>query len=195
MQAASSAENADLSFDSIEIMDPRIFQNLNLAEIKAMLQNLHQQVKAVDDSISHVYHGSVASLRLAAVKAIETSSVSTMSLAKRYHGSKRAVSNTFRSDIGTPNKKTDDISGKYSLNSLGANVSSEPPSFDVDEEASSNSDIESLVYDVKVKVKIRAYAPSLLHDIRRMDGVSISELIESLSPVFNRQAIFKTNQS
>ena len=81
------------------------------------------------------------------------------------------------------------------MNSVVGNISSEQPSFDVDEEASSNGDIESLVYDVKVKVKIRAYAPSLLHDIRQMDGVSIGELIESLSPVFNRQAIFKTNQN
>ena len=41
MEAVSSSETIDLSFDKIEIMDPRIFQNLKLSELKSMLQNLH----------------------------------------------------------------------------------------------------------------------------------------------------------
>ena len=47
--------------------------------------------------------------------------------------------------------------------------------------------MEALVYKVKVKCKIRSYADSILHDIREMDDIKINDLIESLSPIHNRQ--------
>lgn len=60
---------------------------------------------------------------------------------------------------------------------------------------SSSAFMENLVYEVKMSAKIRSYAPALLQQIRSLDGIKESDLLESLHPKNNREQIFKTNKN
>lgn len=54
---------------------------------------------------------------------------------------------------------------------------------------------DSFTQNVKLKVKIKSYSPSLFKTLRELDGMSEQEILNSLMPSNNREQIFKTNQN